>query len=76
MKEMRTPVKLTLGYNKQKGVLMKDQLTTIYVLCDEYLKAIGHKDDKQCRMSSAEVMTTALCAALFLEETRPNVVIG
>ena len=47
---------------------MKDQITTFYVLCDEYLKAIGHKDDIQCRMSTAEVMTTAMCAALFLVE--------
>ena len=44
---------------------MQDTITTIYVLCDEVLKAQGYTDDRQSRYSSAEVMTVPLVAALF-----------
>ncbi len=44
---------------------MDDTITTIYCLCDEFLKAIGHRDDPQARLSTAEVMTVALVAAAF-----------
>ena len=44
---------------------MDDTITTIYCLCDEFLKAIGHRDDLQVRMSTAEVMTVPLVAATF-----------
>lgn len=44
---------------------MDDQILTVYCLCDDLLKAVRHRDDPQCRMSDAEVMTTALVAALF-----------
>jgi len=47
--------------------LMKDKIITIYCLCDEMLKALGQRDDQQCRMNTAEVMTTALVAALFFK---------
>jgi hypothetical protein len=36
---------------------MDDTITTIYCLCDDFLKAIGHRDDLQAVMSTAEVMT-------------------
>ena len=53
---------------------MEDTITTIYCLCDEFLKAMGHRDDPQARMSTAEVMTVPLVAATFfggdLDETR------
>lgn len=39
------------------------QIITIYCLCDDFLRAWGHKDDPQARMSTAEVMTVALTAA-------------
>jgi len=39
------------------------QVTTIYCLCDDFLRAWGHKDDPQAKMSTAEVMTVALVAA-------------
>jgi Transposase DDE domain len=42
-----------------------DTITTIYCLCDEFLKAIGHRDDPQARLTTAEVMTVALVAAAF-----------
>lgn len=44
---------------------MEDTITTTYYLCDEFLKAIGHRDDRQACLSTAEVMTIALVAAAF-----------
>ena len=44
---------------------MEDTITTTYYLCDEFLKATGHRDDSQVRLSTAEVMTTALVACAF-----------
>lgn len=44
---------------------MDDAIITIYCLCDGFLKAIGHRDDPQARMSTAEVMTVPLVAATF-----------
>lgn len=53
---------------------MEDTIVTTYYLCDEFLKAVGHRDDPQVRLSSAEVMTVALVAAAFfggnVESTR------
>jgi hypothetical protein len=44
---------------------MDDTIITTYYLCDEFLKAIGHRDDPQVRLSTAEVMSVALVAATF-----------
>lgn len=44
---------------------MDTQIILVYCLCDDYLKAIHHVENEQCRMSDAEVMTTALVAALL-----------
>ena len=44
---------------------MEDTITTTYYLCEEFLKAVGHRDDPQVRLSTAEVMSTALVAAAF-----------
>jgi len=44
---------------------MDDTIITTYYLCDEFLKAIGHHDDQQVRISTAEVMSVALVAATF-----------
>jgi hypothetical protein len=41
------------------------QITAIYSLCDDVLKPLPHAEDPQCRMSDAEVMTTAIVAALY-----------
>ncbi|MDQ3251336.1 MAG: IS982 family transposase [Actinomycetota bacterium] len=53
---------------------MDDTITTIYCLSDEFLKAMGHRDDPQARLSTAEVMTVPLVAAAFfggnIEATR------
>jgi len=45
--------------------MMDDTITTIYCLCDDFLKAIGHRDDLQVVMSTAEVMSVPLVAATF-----------
>ena len=44
---------------------MKDEIITIYCLCEDLLKAMDIHEDPQVRMSNAEVMTTALTASLF-----------
>jgi hypothetical protein len=43
---------------------MDDQIITAFCLCDDLLKAMRHREDPQCHMGDAEVMTTALIAAL------------
>jgi hypothetical protein len=44
---------------------LEDTITTTYYLCDEFLKAIGHHDDPQVQLSTAEVMTIPLVACAF-----------
>lgn len=44
---------------------MDTQIVVIYCICDDILKGLQHSEDKQRRMSDAEVMTTAIVAALF-----------
>jgi hypothetical protein len=44
---------------------MDDKIIAIFCLCDDLLKAMHHQEDRQCQMNDAEIMTTALIAALF-----------
>jgi len=44
---------------------MQLEIITIYVVCDDYLKAVKYAEDRQSTMTTAEVMTTALVAARF-----------
>ncbi len=44
---------------------MDDRIIAIYCLCDDCLRALHHQDDPQCAMSDAEVLTTAIVAAVF-----------
>ena len=44
---------------------MDETIIATYCLCDDLLKAICHQEAPQCQMTDAEVMTTALTAALF-----------
>src|SRR3954471_11400834 len=44
---------------------LDDTITTIYCLCDDFLKAINRRDDPQVRLTTAEVMTVPLVAATF-----------
>jgi hypothetical protein len=44
---------------------MELEIITIYVICCEFLQAMGHHEDAQSQMSDAEVMTTAIVAMLY-----------
>jgi hypothetical protein len=44
---------------------MDEKIIATYCLCDDLLQAMHHREDPQCKMSDAEVMTTALTAAVF-----------
>lgn len=44
---------------------MQDNITTMFCLCDDFLKANGCCDDKQCRVSTAEVMLVPLVACTY-----------
>jgi len=43
------------------------QVIFIYCLCHEILKSLNIKDDLQCRMNSAEVMTFVIISALYYQ---------
>lgn len=43
---------------------MDSQIVAVFCLCDDILKALYHREDPQCRVYDAEVMTIALVAAL------------
>ncbi len=44
---------------------MDERIIAVYCRCDDCLKALRHYEDPQCEMSEAEVVTTAIVAALF-----------
>lgn len=44
---------------------MIDEIIAIYTIIDDLLKAIGHPEDCSRHLSDAEVLTTAMAAALF-----------
>jgi hypothetical protein len=44
---------------------MDTQIIAVYCLCDDLLQAMNQRDDPQCQMSSAEIMTIAIVAALY-----------
>lgn len=44
---------------------MELEIITIYVICSEFLQAMGHHEDAQSQMSDAEVMTIAIVAMLY-----------
>ena len=43
---------------------MDSQIIAVFCLVDDMLKALYHTEDRQCQMSDAEVMTTAIVAML------------
>lgn len=51
---------------------MLNKIITIYAITDDLLKAIGHKDDIRRAMSDAEIITTALVAAIFFHGNHSN----
>lgn len=44
---------------------MDTQIVVVYCLCDDVLKGLHHYEDPQRKMSDAEIMTTAIVAALY-----------
>ncbi len=44
---------------------MDTQIIVVFCLCADMLKSLHHDEDRQCRMSDAEVMTTAIVAMLY-----------
>jgi len=40
------------------------EVITIYCIIDDILKSLGWEDDRQVKMSSSEVLTTAIIACL------------
>jgi hypothetical protein len=44
---------------------MDKEIVVLFCLCDDFLECIGHHEDRQCGMSDAEVLTTALVSALY-----------
>ena len=45
---------------------MDDHILAIYCVCHDFLKALHHREDRQQKMTDAELMTTALVAMRFL----------
>ena len=43
---------------------MDSQIVAVFCLCDDILKALYHSEDRQRRITDAEIMTIALTAAL------------
>lgn len=58
-KEIKSPPE-----SKLEGFML-NEIIAIYAITDDLLKAIGHKDDIRRDMSDAEIITTALIAAIF-----------
>lgn len=46
---------------------MDTQIIVVFCLCADMLKSLHHFEDHQCRMSDAEVMTTAIIAMLYFK---------
>ena len=44
---------------------MDTRIILIYCMCDDLLKALNHREDPQCRLCDAEIMTIAIVAALY-----------
>lgn len=44
---------------------MSEQAIAIYCFIDDFLKTVGHKTDTHCKVTDAEIMTTALIAARY-----------
>jgi len=42
---------------------MDETIVATYCLCVDLLDAIGHQEDRQCQMTDAQIMTTAITAA-------------
>lgn len=62
---MRSLLQVRLPRQDRAENPMDSQIVAIFCLCDDILKGLDHHEDKQCKMSDAEVMTTSIIAAIF-----------
>jgi len=46
---------------------MTTKIIAIYCICDDVLIGLQHKEDKQNKITDAEVMTTAIVAVIFFQ---------
>ena len=46
---------------------MVNEIVAVYSIVDDLLKAIEHDEDVRREMSDAEIITTAVCAAMFFD---------
>jgi len=44
---------------------MDSRIILVYCLCDDMLKALNHREDPQCQLCDAEIMTIAIVAGLY-----------
>lgn len=44
---------------------MDIRIILVYCMCDDLLKALNHREDPQCQLSDAEIMTIAIVAGLY-----------
>lgn len=44
---------------------MQDTILTIYCVCDDFLKALDYRDDRQVKLTTAQAMTVPLVASCF-----------
>ena len=44
---------------------MQEQTIAIYCFIDDFFKAVGRKDDTHCKLTDAEILTTALIGARY-----------
>jgi hypothetical protein len=51
---------------------MLNETISIYAIIDDLLKAIGHHEDNRRHMSDAEIITTAVIAAMFFKGNLSN----
>ena len=51
---------------------MELTIVAVYTICDDLLMALGHHTDPQAQMTDAEVMTTAIIAALYIWRQSSN----
>ena len=42
-------------------------IITLYCVCDDFLRSLEYRDDPQCQMTTAEVMTVGLVAATYFD---------
>ncbi|MEH2328936.1 MAG: hypothetical protein V7K37_07590 [Nostoc sp.] len=43
---------------------MLNEIITVYAIINDLLKAIAHNEDSRRDMSDAEIITSAICAAM------------